>query len=104
VAAAWFDVGWAGSDHVKRKVAVDALRRALAAGDPVPDLVHHVDHGSQYSLVDYQVLPRKRGILISMCGKANCCDNASEDHGDIGSVPRREVAKALFKGNSGIVE
>ena len=40
-------VGWATSDRLKRGLAVEALRRALAARNPQPGLVHHTDRGSQ---------------------------------------------------------
>ena len=36
-------VGWATSDRLKRDLAVEALRRALAARNPEPGLVHHSD-------------------------------------------------------------
>jgi putative transposase len=38
--------------------------------------IHHSDRGSQYCSVDYQALLRKRGILIPMSGRGNCCDNS----------------------------
>jgi putative transposase len=69
-------VGWATSDRLKRSLAVEALRRAIANRDPAPGLVHHSDRGSQYCSVDYQAELRKRGILISMSGKGNCYDNS----------------------------
>ena len=69
-------VGWATSDRLKRGLAVEALRRALAARNPQPGLLHHSDRGSQYCSVEYQAELRKRGILISMSGKGNCYDNA----------------------------
>ncbi len=47
-------VGWATSDRLKRDLAVEALRRALVARNPAPELVHHSDRGSQYCSVDYQ--------------------------------------------------
>lgn len=40
-------VGWAASDRLKRGLAVEALRRALAARKPQPGLIHHSDRGSQ---------------------------------------------------------
>ncbi|MCC4300363.1 DDE-type integrase/transposase/recombinase, partial [Aurantimonas coralicida] len=40
-------VGWATSDRLKRDLAVEALRRALVARNPAPELVHHSDRGSQ---------------------------------------------------------
>nr|WP_245885159.1 IS3 family transposase [Defluviimonas denitrificans] len=69
-------VGWATSDRLKRGLAVEALRRAIANRSPAPGLVHHSDRGSQYCSVDYQAELRKRSILISMSGKGNCYDNA----------------------------
>lgn len=69
-------VGWATSDRLKRSLAVEALRRAIANRNPSPGLVHHSDRGSQYCSVDYQAELRKRGILISMSGKGNCYDNS----------------------------
>ena len=69
-------VGWAISDRLKRDLAMEALRRAIANRAPSRGLVHHSDRGSQYCSVDYQAVLRKRGILISMSGKGNCYDNA----------------------------
>lgn len=68
-------VGWATSDRLKRDLANAALRRALAARNPPPGLLHHSDRGSQYCSVDYQALLRARGIRISMSGRGNCYDN-----------------------------
>ena len=68
--------GWATSDRLKRSLALEALRRALAARNAQPGLVHHSDRGSQYCSVDYQAELRKCGILISMSGKGTCYDNA----------------------------
>jgi transposase InsO family protein len=61
---------------LKRALAVEALQRAIATRNPSPGLVHHGDRGSQYCSVDYQALLRKHGILISMSGRGNCCDNS----------------------------
>lgn len=69
-------IGWATSDRLKRDLAVEALRRAIANRTPSPGLVHHSDRGSQYCSVGYQAELRKRGIPISMSGKGNCYDNS----------------------------
>lgn len=69
-------VGWATSDRLKRALALDALKRALASRNPAPGLIHHSDRGSQYCSVDYQAALRKRKILISMSGRGNCYDNS----------------------------
>lgn len=40
-------VGWATSDRLKRDLALEALRRAVALRRPEPWLIHHSDRGSQ---------------------------------------------------------
>jgi putative transposase len=52
-------VGWATSDRLKKDLALNALRRAIALRNPRPGLVQHTDRGSQYCSHDYQLL-RKR--------------------------------------------
>ena len=69
-------VGWATSDRLKRSLAIDALRRAIATRSASPKLTHHSDRGSQYCSVDYQAELRRQGIRISMSGRGNCYDNA----------------------------
>jgi putative transposase len=69
-------VGWATSDRLKRDLALNALRRAIALRDPPPGLIHHSDRGSQYCSDEYQRLLKDCGMLPSMSGKGNCYDNA----------------------------
>ena len=59
-------IGWATSDRLKRSLAVEALRRAIANRNPSPGLVHHSHRGSQYCSIDYQAELRKRGLQISL--------------------------------------
>lgn len=69
-------IGWAVSDRLHRRVALDALRQALTMRRPADGLIHHSDRGSQYCSIDYQAELRRHGIQISMSGKGNCYDNA----------------------------
>ena len=48
-------VGWSTSDRLKRDLALEALRRAVALRRPRPDLAHHSDRGSQYCSIDYRI-------------------------------------------------
>src|ERR687894_2426659 len=41
-------VGWAVSERLHQKLALEALRKALAIRQPAKGLMHHSDHGSQY--------------------------------------------------------
>lgn len=69
-------VGWATSDRLKKDLALNALRRAIALRQPSPGLIQHTDRGSQYCSHDYQRLLKAHGIIPSMSGKGNCYDNA----------------------------
>ena len=69
-------VGWATSDRLKKDMALNALRRAIALRRPPPGLIHYSDRGSQYCSDDYQRLLKAQDMLPSMSGKGNCFDNA----------------------------
>ncbi len=69
-------VGWAVSDRLHKKLALEALRKTLAIRQPGKDLIHHSDRGSQYCSTAYQAELRKHGIQISMSGRGNCYDNS----------------------------
>jgi transposase InsO family protein len=61
---------------LKCDIALEAPRRALAARKPAQGLVHHSHRGAQCCSVDYQASLRKGGMLNSMSGRGNCCDNS----------------------------
>lgn len=69
-------VGWSMSERIDRKLALDALRMALAQRRPQPGLIHHSDRGSQYASGDYQRLLATNGIVGSMSRRGDCWDNA----------------------------
>jgi len=69
-------VGWATSDRLKRDLALEALRRAVALRQPRAGLIHHADRGSQYCSMDYRAALAAIGAKVSMSGKGNCYDNA----------------------------
>jgi transposase InsO family protein len=69
-------VGWATSDRLKKDLALNAIRRAVALRGPSPGLIQHTDRGSQYCSHDYRRLLKAHGIIASMSGRGNCYDNA----------------------------
>jgi putative transposase len=69
-------VGWSMSERIDRKLALDALRMALAQRHPQRGLIHHSDRGSQYASADYQRLLAKHGLRGSMSRRGDCWDNA----------------------------
>lgn len=57
--------------------ALDALQQAAAyAGVPLTGLIHHSDHGVQYTSGDYQAWLGDHGIAASMGEVGNSYDNA----------------------------
>ena len=69
-------VGWAMADHLRAELVIDAVtlatrRRPLAAG-----LIHHSDHGTQYTSLAFGQRLRAVGILPSMGAVGSCFDNA----------------------------
>ena len=69
-------VGWSMSERIDRKLALDALRMALAQRRPPRGLIHHSDRGSQYASGDYQELLAQHGLRGSMSRRGDCWDNA----------------------------
>lgn len=65
-------VGWSMSEWIDRKLALDALRMALAQRRPQPGLIHHPDRGSQYASGDYQQRLAKHGLRGGMSRRGDC--------------------------------
>jgi len=42
-------VGWAIADHMRKELVIDALTMAVARRRPDAGVLHHSDHGSQYT-------------------------------------------------------
>jgi transposase InsO family protein len=69
-------IGWELDNTPEARLAVGALKRALAERGAPLGLVHHSDRGVQYCCRDYVGLLESHGILISMSRKGNPYDNA----------------------------
>jgi len=84
-------IGWAVSNRMKRdppdrqanakhsaeRLAIRALKMAIALRQPPKGCIHHTDRGSQYCSHDYQKILRQHGFKVSMSGKGNCYDNSA---------------------------
>ena len=68
-------IGWSMAGHLKTKLVVDALEMAIRQRHP-KGVIHHSDHGSQYTSVEFGRRCRKAGIRPSMGSVGNCYDNA----------------------------
>ncbi len=69
-------VGWSMADHLGAELVVDALDMALWSRRPATGLVHHSDHGAQYTSLAFGRRCREAGIAVSMGSVGDCFDNA----------------------------
>lgn len=70
-------LGWALSTSLEAHHAVRALQQALThLQAPVTGLIHHSDHGVQYTSHAYQALLAQYGIQASMGAVGNAYENA----------------------------
>ena len=69
-------VGWAMADHLRTELVVNALDMALWNRRPAPGLIHHSDHGCQYTSLAFGRRCREAGIAVSMGSVGDCFDNA----------------------------
>ena len=71
-----FIVGWRLTSHQRTDLPLDALEMALWNRRPAPGLVHHSDHGCQYTSLAFGRRCRQAGIAVSMGSVGDCFDNA----------------------------
>lgn len=64
-------IGWAVSNRIKKDLALEALKRAIAIRQPPHGVIHHSDHGSQYCSDAYQKLLTGNGFILSMSFKTS---------------------------------
>lgn len=71
-------VGWAMADHLRTALVLEAVELAVARRRPPKDgaLVHHSDHGCQYTSLAFSQRLRDAGIVASMGSVGDCYDNA----------------------------
>ena len=67
-------VGWAMAAHLRSELVVEALEMALWRRRP-EGVIHHSDHGSQYTSLAFGQRCRKAGVRPSMGSVGDCFDN-----------------------------
>lgn len=80
-------VGWATtagspcgmSERLYAELVVNALDMALKNRRPAPGLIHHSDHGSQYTSFAFGKRLQQAGILGSMGSVGDALDNAAAE-------------------------
>ena len=68
-------VGWAMATHLRSQLVLDALDMALGQRRPGA-VIHHSDHGSQYTALAFGQRCREAGVRPSMGSVGDCYDNA----------------------------
>ncbi len=64
------------ANHLRAELVVAALDMALQHRRPAAGVIHHSDHGSQYTAQTFQDCCRAAGIRSSMGSVGDCYDNA----------------------------
>lgn len=72
-------VGWSMGSRAVADLVVDALNMAVWNRKPGSSLVHHSDHGSQYTSLVFSNRLREAGILGSMGSVGDALDNAAAE-------------------------
>jgi putative transposase len=68
-------VGWAMANHLKTELVVAAFDTAVAQRQP-SGVIHHSDHGCQYTSIAFGQRCRQAGVLPSMGTVGDAYDNA----------------------------
>jgi putative transposase len=69
-------VGWSMAGHLRAELVTNALDMAIARRRPAPGLIHHSDHGVQYTSVAFGRRLAEAGIRPSMGSVGDAYDNA----------------------------
>ena len=63
-------VGWSMAEHLRTELVLDALDMAIAQRQPGAGLIHHSDHGCQYTSLAFGRRLRTAGLVASMAPSA----------------------------------
>ena len=69
-------VGWAMAEHLRAELVVSALEMAVWNRQPGEGVIHHSDHGCQYTSLLFGKRCQAVGIRCSMGSVGDCYDNA----------------------------
>ena len=68
-------VGWAMAERLASQLVLEALEMAYAQRGP-RDVIHHADHGSEYTAIAFGRRCTLLGVRLSMGSVGDCYDNA----------------------------
>lgn len=87
-------VGWAMTNHLRAELVTNAFEMALWRRDPTAGLIHHSDHGSQYTALSFGEKLQEAGIFPSMGRVGSALDNAMAE--SFVSTLKAEMDERLF--------
>jgi putative transposase len=70
-------VGWAMHERRTAEIVVDALVMAIARRRPEGEVIHHADHGSQYTSMRFADTAADIGVALSFGSIGDAYDNAA---------------------------
>ena len=102
-------VGWSMGERQTTDLVVAALVMALGRRNPTVDTIHHADHGTQYTSLEFTNRLHDWGLVGSYGSVGDCFDNAAMETfwaalknevrhiwGPIGQRTRSEMRTILF--------
>ncbi len=89
-------VGWAVAATLKADVVVAALRMAVARRRPAKGVVHHSDHGSQYTSTVFGLHCQDNDVVPSMGSVGDAYDNAMAES-FFGTLEAELLARSRFE-------
>lgn len=102
-------VGWSMGERQTTDLVVAALVMALGRRDPSDELLHHADHGCQYTSIEFTNRLADWGVAASYGSVGDCYDNAAMEafwatlkkelrhiHGPLEQFTRSQLRTLLF--------
>jgi putative transposase len=69
-------VGWAMATHLRTELVLEAFTMACQQRQPVTGVIHHSDHGCQYTSIAFGLRCQAAGVRPSMGSVGDAYDNA----------------------------
>ncbi len=88
-------VGWSMGEHVRAELVVDALSMAVGRRRPKEGLIHHSDHGSQYTSLEFGNTLGEARILPSMGSIGDAYDNAMAES-FVSTLKRELISRSVW--------
>src|SRR5271155_1051447 len=89
-------IGWSMKAEMTAQLVTDAPMMAIWRRGKPDALLHHSDHGSQYTSEQFQRLMAEHGVTCSMSRSGNCWDNAAMGS-FFSSMKTERIARKVYR-------